>query len=789
MLTGRTISNINFISKMSRFLIIVLFTIILSPNCICQLLQFYKSGISDNYNISVLRQNASGLVMSFSIAKNMLNELEEKGNIFESSAKRKYLAIPNGANPSVEILSAKHQTLQDNDIISSPVYSKNREMKKLVSFFETIKIRGMDVVALEVNPLQYSTSTKELRIYYELIIEVTFIGGNGHFGDDRLRNRHWDQIYKSIVLNYESISINKISPRPDFSNEGAEYLIIVPDNQAFLQWADSLKHFRTLQGIKTVIVTLSDIGGNDVNKIENFIDHAYNNWVIPPVAVLLLADYGDGIPTGNGIISPIYNNYCVSDNIYADVDGDQLADIVLSRITAQSNSDLESIICKILTYERNPPEISGFYDNPLCVSDWQSSGRSVICSEVIFGFYKNILNKEPTRQYSGYGGGAPSNWPTDPYSVSLFEIFGPNGLGYIPAEPSHLTNWNGNADGINTAINNGAFTVFYRGNGSTDGWAEPSYIISDLSGLNNNYPPFIFSITSLSGKFNGSNDSFAEAFLKQISGALGIIAATEVTYSFVSSDYGWGLYDYLWPQFFPEPPPSSTYRCVLPAFANVAAKYFLQGNNSPFYNQQTKEVTYNLFHHFGDAFSFIYTEIPESLSVVHDSLLLPGVETFSVLADENSLISLSVNGEIIAVETGTGLPLEITIPPQNTGDSMIVTVTKQNYFRYTKAVGIELPSSTEGACNSMNNNFILFQNHPNPFNPSTKIKYSIPQTSNAVIKVFDILGNEIETLVNEEKPIGTYETTWNAEGLPSRVYFYQLKAGDFIQTKKMVLMK
>jgi hypothetical protein len=120
---------------------------------------------------------------------------------------------------------------------------------------------------------------------------------------------------------------------------------------------------------------------------------------------------------------------------------------------------------------------------------------------------------------------------------------------------------------------------------------------------------------------------------------------------------------------------------------------------------------------------------------------------------------------------------------------MIVTVTKQNYFRYTKAVGIELPSSTEGACNSMNNNFILFQNHPNPFNPSTKIKYSIPQTSNAVIKVFDILGNEIETLVNEEKPIGTYETTWNAEGLPSRVYFYQLKAGDFIQTKKMILLK
>ncbi len=57
------------------------------------------------------------------------------------------------------------------------------------------------------------------------------------------------------------------------------------------------------------------------------------------------------------------------------------------------------------------------------------------------------------------------------------------------------------------------------------------------------------------------------------------------------------------------------------------------------------------------------------------------------------------------------------------------------------------------------------------------------------LKVFDILGNEIETLVNEEKPAGTYELTWNAENLPSGVYFYRIQAGSFTETKKMVLMK
>jgi len=86
-------------------------------------------------------------------------------------------------------------------------------------------------------------------------------------------------------------------------------------------------------------------------------------------------------------------------------------------------------------------------------------------------------------------------------------------------------------------------------------------------------------------------------------------------------------------------------------------------------------------------------------------------------------------------------------------------------------------------------NFNLSPNYPNPFNPTTTIKYSIPKTSNVLIKVFDVLGNEITTLVNEEKPIGTYEVNWNATTLPSGVYFYRLQAGSFVETKKMILLK
>jgi CubicO group peptidase (beta-lactamase class C family) len=91
--------------------------------------------------------------------------------------------------------------------------------------------------------------------------------------------------------------------------------------------------------------------------------------------------------------------------------------------------------------------------------------------------------------------------------------------------------------------------------------------------------------------------------------------------------------------------------------------------------------------------------------------------------------------------------------------------------------------------NGLPKDFTLRQNYPNPFNPTTTIKYSIPQSSKVVIKVYDVLGNEIETIVNEEKPAGTYELTWNAENLPSGVYFYQFKAGSYVNTKKMLLLK
>jgi choice-of-anchor B domain-containing protein len=99
------------------------------------------------------------------------------------------------------------------------------------------------------------------------------------------------------------------------------------------------------------------------------------------------------------------------------------------------------------------------------------------------------------------------------------------------------------------------------------------------------------------------------------------------------------------------------------------------------------------------------------------------------------------------------------------------------------AVGIEDNAT------SLVENYHLFQNYPNPFNPTTNFEFRIADFGFVSLKVFDVLGNEITTLVNEEKVAGSYEINFDASGLPSGVYFYKLQAGDFVETKKMILLR
>jgi hypothetical protein len=830
---------------------------------------------------------------------------------------------------------------------------------------------------LGITPFQYNPVTKELIVYRDLKVQVNFIGGNGKFGEDRLRSRWWDQILRDAIFN------NSMLPQIDYSKRtlnseevGCEYLIIRPTGSSYVQWADSIKKFRTEQGILTKVVSITDAGSNNAAALETYINTAYNTWTIPPSAVLLLGDYGTS--TSNNIISPYYSSI-VSDNILADVNGDHLPDMVFARMTANNTTEVKTLVTKFLNYERTPPTNPNFYLKPITALGWQTSRWFQICSETVGGYWKNVHTKLPVRINAIYSGNPSSDpWSTAPNTSTILGVFGPTGLNYIPATPGGLGGWTGgNATMVNNAINSGCFFLQHRDHGSVTSWGEPYYTTSHVNSLTNTDLVFVNSINCSTGKFNYSGSCLVEKFHRHTSGgqnagALGVIGASGTSYSFVNDTYVWGMMDYMWTDFLPSHPIygyDTTSRGLLPAFANVAGKYFLQQSSWP-YNSGSKIITYYLFHLHGDAFMRLYSEVPQSLTVSHSSTISSSATSFAVTANSGSFIALTLNGVILGTATGTGsavsVPISGTLTPS---DYVHVTITKQNYYRYEADVQItgggsagfpesfenttfpptgwakfnvgggtgwnrqtvgtspipgwtggvisappgggnavafctwntggttsndqylitpqisgisitdadsiiywlkrsydsyadtvELRVSTTtptaggftnllkthafaenngdtlwtrhavslagftgqsiyvawrekvadnyndgaaisldivdiaGTVTGLTNNEIptvydLSQNYPNPFNPTTTIKYSIPKSGFVSLKVYDILGKEVANLVSQEMAAGYYSVNFDGSNLGSGVYFYRIESAEFVQTKKMLLIK
>lgn len=723
------------IYKASRIVLSVLFTVALFGGPV-QLIagetKYADSWGEPGYTVET--QDGSKVIINYSIKEFSLSTMEVKGEAMQNielpgqflpnnagapnlPGSGRYIAIPQGAEVTYNIVAYRSETFtnvnvapafripwanEDGDleyIKDESIYSANKfypEQPILLS--EKSQVRGIDVVLLGITPFHYNPVTRQLIVYRDIKIEVTFNGGNGHFGDNRLRSRWWDPLLSDMLLNFESLpkmDYNKAFQSTD--ETGCEYLIISPTGPEFLQWADSIRMFRTLQGIKTEVVTLAEIGGNNASVIENYINNAYNTWDIPPAAILLLGDYGTN--AANSVVAPIYDSYCVSDNIYADVNADQMPDIIAARLTVNNATQLQTMVTKFINYERNPPTDPDFYAHPMTCLGYQTERWFQICTESVAGFWEQELGKTTNRVNAIYNGNPQTGpWSTATNTATVLGVFGPNGLGYIPATPGQVNcTWNGTGNTVVNGINNGAFMLLHRDHGDVTLWGEPDFSNSHVNNLTNTDLSYIWSVNCLTGKYNNTGE---ECLVEKLhrhtsggnnSGALGAIGDSEISYSFVNDVFVWGAFDNMWPEFMPQYGTTPTYRGILPGFANAAGKYFLQQSSWP-YNTDNKEVTYNLFHHHGDAFLSVYSEVPQNLTVSHNPILYAGVTSFEVSADVDALIALTVNGEIIGTATATGSTVAISIPGQVPPDQMLVTITKQNYYRYESFVEVIPPT-------------------------------------------------------------------------------------------------
>ncbi|MDR0364727.1 MAG: C25 family cysteine peptidase [Bacteroidales bacterium] len=647
----------------------------------------------------------------------------------------RYIAIPNGAKASLSIKNVRTEVIENVELApAAPIpfdkeemsdhIEKNMETYSKNAFYpaepiaisEKTIIRGIEAIILGVTPFQYNPVTKELKIYKDIEMEISFEGGTDMVGEERLRTPHFDPILNNIFLNYSILPDVDYGKRYRNSNEleGCEYLIVIPNDPEWRPYAEQIKEWRIKQGIITKVMSLEEIGQTTPDGLRTFFHNAYNTWDIPPVAVLLMADYGNN-PQNNITAHTVYHSYewgnAITDNKYADVNEDNLPDMVFARMAAETVDQARIMTSKMLDYESAPPTDEDYYKKPITALGWQTERWFQLCSEVVGGYWRG-QGKEPVRINALYQPwdipGSVWSSTTTGNTSAVVDMFGPNGLGYIPASPMELGGWaGGNAQMIIDAINTGAFAIQHRDHGYEDGWGEPDFSTAHINQLTNiEKLIYVFSINCSTGRFDYPYPCFGEAFHRytyngENAGALGFLAPTQVSYSFLNDCFVWGVYDFMDPDFMPAFGVNSTVQNYegnwMPAFGNVNGKYFLSQSSwvpNNYTWEEVKVLTYQMFTAHGGAFMRLFTEVPQELEIAAPAEIMMGTTEIEISCPVGTTIACTINDVIIAVETATDPVFVLTLPAIDSLTEITLTATKQNYYRYTSTISTiigELP--------------------------------------------------------------------------------------------------
>jgi len=669
----------------------------------------------------------------------------------------KYVAVPHNADFSISVktwnetttpntyiepapkLATDYDTIDYKAFEDADIYNKDEFFPKEIVTCKKMQVRNCSLLLIGVAAGQFNPVRKETKAYDKISVCISV---KGKKENDNFSGENWNEILRGIVINPEFFD-EEHDVEPIRGRIGCNYLIVIPDNSEFMSCAEILRNFREEQGIMTKIVSLRDIGSNKADSLKLFFKNAVNTWSPAPEAILLLGDYKpkgltEGITSYSRYDHPegsAYEPY-LTDNQLVDFNNDFIPDVVVARMPAADADEARLMIEKTIAYERYPSGNHSYYNAPITAMGYQKSRWFQLCTEILAGYWKSI-GKQCVSINAIYEGIPDSVWSTAMNTNLVMNKFGPDGLNYVPAKMSHLTDWSGNDQGITNAINSGGFMMVHRDHGTFETWGKPYYSTSCISNLRNDDLTFVVSANCQTGHFgynDDGHDCFSERFLRVQNGAVAVIAASQLSFSFVNDTYVWGLFDYLYPDFMPDYGPQNI-DFQYPAFANAYGKLFLKlssfNNYPPYIN-----LTNNLFHYFGDAYLQLNSEMPEHLTVTHVGSILPGQMSLIVYAENDTHVAISSDNQLIAKGKTVNGGVTLRFNPLDDGTKIKVVATKQNHYRHESFVMVTSGADT---LEVVENGFEIF---PNP--SSDKITICGKAIQN--IKIFNILGCKIEEI-------------------------------------------
>ena len=650
-------------------------------------------------------------------------------------------------------------------------------------------MNGYSIALSTFTPLKYYPASGEASFYKKITIRI-------HTQKDTKANTALENLtannkvlkrVKGFVQNSDLVNLypNKISNSDDY-----QLLIISPAQ--FEDELSSLIDLYLTRGLNTKIISTDSIysassGQDSPEKIRNFIIQEYQNYNIE--YVLLGGDVehvpyrgfychvqssvvyeDDNIPADlyYSALDGTWNDN--SNNLWGEIgEDDLLPEVSVARIPASNSTELNSLLNKIISYQNNP--VLNELDKPILAGEdlWsnpQTWGGDYL--DLLIGYHED----------NGY---TTDGIPIEDNIEKLYD----RDLGY----------WSGTT--LVSKINEGKSFIYHAGH-SNSGYVMrlssgdiTNSNFSQVNGVVHNYT-LVNTIGCDCGAFDQS-DCIAEKMVNIQNFAAAFVG---------NSRYGWfnegqteGPSTHLQREFVDALYHDKLYR-IGDAFLESKIETAPWVNAPGQWEEGALRWCFYDNNVLGDPAMGIWTNEPIPLQVNYSYSIPPGAPSVdvSVTSGSNPVAGLTCVVLKDSILYGVGITdslgnTTITLDPPITelGNAELII----SGYNCPPASYSLIITSTEDDGNKVLAPYEtkLYDNYPNPFNPSTNIRFSISDSRFTTLKVYDVLGNEVATLVNEEKPAGSYEVNFNASMLASGIYYYRLTAGTFAETKRMILLK